>query len=530
MRIAVALALLASVVGAGPAAAIPPPGAPSCPVFPADNVWHADVGTLPVHARSAAWLSSMGGPTRLLHPDFGPSGMTVPYGIPYNIVSSTHQKVSVAFEYADESDAGPYPFGSDITIEGGSDRHAIMIDKDTCTLYELFAAEYSSNGSTAGSGAIFNLNSNALRPAGWTSADAAGLPVFAGLLRRDEVLAGNVDHAIRVTASRTDRSYVWPARHQAGYASDPNLPPMGARFRLKASFDVSGYRSDTQTVLRAFKKHGLILADNGSNWYFQGTAEDGWNEDFLDELKSIPAGAFEAVDASSLMIDPNSAQMRLGLNSTVVSAPLVVSNASATARFVVSWRNQVTDAVFDVDWIERVRDASGRWVWRPWQRWLTGTTLKAAEFRGTPGHTYWFRARGRTASETGVFSASARSIVPLDDRSTSISYGGGWINYVQSYAYGGTLRGSSIAGAAASITTDAGGFVVTGQRCPTCGKVAIYLDGRLLTTVDTYASTTQHRRVLFGKLWSQIGRHTLRLVVAPSSGRRVYLDSIGPAH
>jgi hypothetical protein len=184
--------------------------------------------------------------------------------------------------------------------------------------------------------------------------------------------------------------------------------------------------------------------------------------------------------------------------------------------------------VFDVDWIEHVRDASGRWVWSTWHRWLTGTTLKAAEFRGTPGHTYWFRARGRTATETGAFSASVKSIVPLDDRSTSMAYGGAWTSYVQTQAYGGTLRGSASA-AYASLTTDASGFVVTGQRCAACGSFAVYLDGRYLTTVNTYAPTTQHRRVLFTKLWSQIGRHTLRLVVQRASGRRVYLDSIGPA-
>lgn len=306
------LGLVTAIVATTPhaAGAIPPPGTP-CAVFPSNNVWHSDISTMPVHPRSSAWLSSMSAASRNLHPDFGPSGEAMPYGIPYIAVPGSHTKVSVAFEYADESDTGPYPFGPDTPIEGGSDRHAIMIDKDTCKLYELFAAEYAAGGgSTAGSGAIFDLQSNALRPATWTSADAAGLPIFPGLLRRDEVAAGNVDHAIRFTASRTDRSYVWPARHQAGAANDPNLPPMGARFRLKASYPIGGLRSDTQTILRAMKKHGLILADNGSSWYFQGTAENGWDTDMLDELKSVPAGAFEAVDASSLMIDPSSAAAR----------------------------------------------------------------------------------------------------------------------------------------------------------------------------------------------------------------------------
>ena len=310
--------LVACLVGlaAAPAGAISPPGVSGCRVVPADNVWHADVSGLPVHARSAAWISSMGGTSRRLHPDFGPSGEAMPYGIPYVVVPSSHQKVTVDFEYADESDAGPYPFGSDTPIEGGSDRHAIMIDKGTCTLYELYAADYAPGGSTAGSGAIWSLGSNKLRPAGWTSADAAGLPIFAGLVRLDEVKAGVVDHAIRVTASQTDKSFVWPARHQAGAAHNANLPPMGARFRLRKSFSLSGFRSDTRVILTAMKRYGLIVADNGSNWYFTGTAEDGWNTDLLDELKTVPASAFEAVDASSLMVDSNSGRVRRPAAST----------------------------------------------------------------------------------------------------------------------------------------------------------------------------------------------------------------------
>ena len=319
IRTFLAASLVAS--AAAPAGAIPPPGASGCRVFPADNVWHADVSRLPVHARSAAWLASMGGSSRRLHPDFGPSGESMPYGIPYIVVPSSHQKVSIDFEYADESDAGPYPFGTDTPIEGDSDRHAIMIDKGTCTLYELYAAEYAPGASTAGSGAIWELGSNKLRPAGWTSADAAGLPIFAGLVRLDEVKAGVVDHAIRITASQTDRSYVWPARHQAGAAHNANLPPMGARFRLKKSFSTAGFRSDTRVILTAMKRYGVIVADNGSNWYFTGTAENGWNTDMLDELKTIPAGAFEAVDASSLMADPNSGRVRRGATRSAPATP-----------------------------------------------------------------------------------------------------------------------------------------------------------------------------------------------------------------
>jgi hypothetical protein len=287
------------------------PGAGNCPSFPADNVWNADVSQLPVDSHSAAWLASMNAGSTNLHPDFGSSGdPNAPYGIPYAVVTSAHQKVPVTFDYADESDPGPYPFGPDIPIEGGQgasgDRHAIMVDASSCTLYELYAAYYVPGHSTAGSGAIWSLTSDALRPATWTSADAAGLPIFPGLLRPEEVLAGAVTHAIRFTAQHTQKAFIWPARHQAGDTTDPNVPPMGARFRLKMSFDISGFSPATQVVLRAMQHYGLILADNGSNWYFQGAASNSWGDQLISELKRVPASAFEAVDESSLMVDPNS--------------------------------------------------------------------------------------------------------------------------------------------------------------------------------------------------------------------------------
>jgi hypothetical protein len=290
------------------------PGVAGCPVFPANNVWNTDISSLPVHPSSAAWLANMGGASRLLHPDFGPSG-GVPYGIPFNVVDSSHPKINLTFTYSAESDHVPYPFGADTSIEGGSgaggDRHAIMIDQGTCILYELYNASYNgAGGSTAGSGATWNLGANALRPAGWTSADAAGLPIFPGLLRLEEVQAGRVQHAIRFTAQQTDRSFIWPARHQAGAASNSSLPPMGARFRLRAGYSISPFSAATQVVLTAMQRYGLILADNGSNWYFQGAAQGGWSDTMISELKTIPAGQFDAVDESSLMVGPNSAQAR----------------------------------------------------------------------------------------------------------------------------------------------------------------------------------------------------------------------------
>lgn len=287
----------------------------SCTAFPADNVWHSDISALPVHGRSAAWLSNMS-PRSRLHPDFGPSygEQSVPYGIPVTVVGKDHRKVKVRFGYADESDRVRYPLGKDTKVEGGQwrsgDRHAIVVDAKRCKLYETWATRKTSKGWRAGSGAVWDLRSNALRPAGWTSADAAGLPILPGLLRYDEVRAGRVDHAIRFTTDVTDRRFVWPARHQAGSVSDQNYPPMGARFRLKAGFELDGLRADTRTVLRAMQTYGLVLADNGSPWYFQGTADNRWPEELLDELKSIPASAFEAVDASSLRVSANSGQAR----------------------------------------------------------------------------------------------------------------------------------------------------------------------------------------------------------------------------
>ncbi|MGB2939165.1 MAG: hypothetical protein WBD38_02535 [Candidatus Dormiibacterota bacterium] len=323
---AIGLSLLA------PVGALAAPSIAGCPVFPADNVWNTDISSLPVHGLSGAWLGNMGGAGRHLHPDFGSSGdPSAPYGIPYIVVNGSHAKVSVTFQYAGESDRGPYPFGPDTPIEGGQnaggDRHALMVDSSSCTLYELYNARYSSAGSTAGSGAVFNLRANGpLRPATWTSADAAGLPILPGLLRPEEVRAGVVNHAIRFTAQSTDRSFIWPARHQAGSASNAALPPMGARFRLKAGYDISHFHGAAQAVLNAMKRYGLILADNGSNWYFQGAADNSWDDTMINELKTVPAGAFDAVDESSLMIDPNSGQARQPGGAT---GP--VSNRAATS-------------------------------------------------------------------------------------------------------------------------------------------------------------------------------------------------------
>jgi hypothetical protein len=300
-----------------PSAAMAPVLA-GCRIFPANNFWNTPVSSLPRHPRSSQWLSHMS-PTSRLHPDFGPSygEQRVPYGIPVTVVGPGHRRVQVSFAYGDESDRVRYPLGADTRIEGGQmrtgDRHAVIVDKGRCRLYETFATTKRHGHWHAGSGATWRLTSNTLRPQSWTSADAAGLPILPGLLRYREVeVAGRVAHAIRFTTDLTDRRHVWPARHDAGSRSSHGYPPMGARFRLKASFNIGHYRKDTQVVLRAMKRYGLVLADNGSPWFFQGESARHWPSGLLDQLKRIPARGFVAVDTSSMRIRANSGAAHQG--------------------------------------------------------------------------------------------------------------------------------------------------------------------------------------------------------------------------
>ena len=292
-------------LGGSTAGALRLPSASRCTIFPASNAWNQRVDTLPVAADSAALIGSMGASTGL-HPDFG-SGLYGggPIGIPFDVVSKTTPRSRVSFDYADESDKGPYPIPTTVHIEGGrtsdGDRHALLLDRDACRLYELYALYPTTGGGwKAGSGAIWNLRSNAVRPAGWTSADAAGLPIFPGLARYDEAARGTIDHALRFTASRTRRAYIYPARHDASGSDDPSLPPMGTRVRLKASVDLSGYPRQARIVLQALKTYGMILADNGSNWYISGAPDPRWSNDALHSLGGIKGSDFEVVDTSSL--------------------------------------------------------------------------------------------------------------------------------------------------------------------------------------------------------------------------------------
>jgi S-layer homology domain len=272
----------------------------ACPLFPASNVWNRRVDHLPVAADSATLITTIGA-NEDLHPDFGEY---LGYGIPLNVVGSVTPRSAVTFDYGDESDAGPYPIPGAPRIEGGSDRHLLMWDVEACMLYELFAARRTSAGWRAGSGAIWDLTSNALRPDGWTSADAAGLPILPGLVRYDEVAAGAIEHAIRFTAPVTRSAHIYPARHHAGAGSGASLPPMGLRVRLKASFDVGDFSPRMQVILVAMQRYGMILADNGSPWFFTGTSDIRWDDDELNELKSLRGSDFEVVDTTGFVSGP----------------------------------------------------------------------------------------------------------------------------------------------------------------------------------------------------------------------------------
>ena len=310
----VASLLTSSATASDVASSAKPVAGTACRAFPADNYWHADIRDLPVHPRSRQWLSHMS-TDRDLHPDFGPSYGDGPnYGIPVTVVGHAHRRVRVRFDYAAESDRVRYPLGRDTRIEGGrgsgGDKHAVIVDKGACRLYETWNTRVRDGRWRAGSGAVWSLRSNDLRPDGWTSADAAGLPILPGLLRWNEVKARHVDHAIRFTTDVTSRHHLWPARHDAGSRDSLAYPPMGARFRLKAGFSTRGFSGGAKAVIRAMKTYGLVLADNGSPWYFQGEQNMHWPDRLIADLKRIPAKAFVAVDTSGLKVSRDSAQVR----------------------------------------------------------------------------------------------------------------------------------------------------------------------------------------------------------------------------
>lgn len=382
-----------------------------CEVFPTNNIWNVPVDNLPLDSNSATYVSTIGA-NASAHADFG-SGLWDggPIGIPFVVVSNSQPLVSVSFDYSNESDPGPYPIPSNAPIEGGSqssgDRHVLVVDQDNCTLYELYDAQPQTGGAWhAGSGAVFNLNSQSLRPAGWTSADAAGLPILPGLVRYDEVTAGEIRHAIRFTAPQTRNTYVWPARHEASSLTAMKYPSMGQRFRLKSSFDISSFSPDVQVILTALKKYGMILADNGSSWYLSGVPDERWNNDDLHEFSQISGAAFEAVDVSSLMVDPNSGQ-----TSGIVEPPPSTNSVSA--------RNDDDASIHYVGrWTKRRNTAAFRGEYH----FASAKTAQVQfSFSGT-GFT-WLTARGRTEGmATVVVDGVDTTIVDLYSRTNQFQY------------------------------------------------------------------------------------------------------------
>jgi len=312
-----------------------------CQILPADNVWNTPIDKLPVDGHSLEYVKNigLGAP---LHADFG-SGKYGDYGIPFNIVKQGTAKVPVSFDYADESDPGPYPIPDNPKIEGGGDRHILVLEQGVCKLYETWASSPDGSGGwNAGSGAIFDLNANTLRPDGWTSADAAGLPILPGLTRYDEVQAGAIYHALRFTAPCTADFPIWPARHKAVPDSCPatppagtRAPPMGQRFRLKASVSIAGFSHDAQVILTALKKYGMILADNGSSWYLSGAPDPRWDDDTLvEDFNNIHGSDFEAVDEAALQISANSGQARQQVQGSMSVAPSGARQGQ-TARYTI---------------------------------------------------------------------------------------------------------------------------------------------------------------------------------------------------
>lgn len=347
-----------------------------CPVLPADSIWNVPVDSLPLDANSAAYVSSIGADVGV-HPDFGSAlWQGAPIGIPFVRVGTGDEAVPIEFvAYGDESDPGPYPVPRDAPIEGGDagdgDRHVLAVDTDACRLYELYRAFPQADRSwQADSGAVYDLRSHVLRPDSWTSADAAGLPIFPGLARYDEVAAGEIRHALRFTAPRTRKAHVWPARHDASSLTGAALPQMGQRFRLKASVDVTRFSPQVQVILRALKRYGMILADNGSAWYVSGAPDPGWDDDSLvSELRQIRGSDFEAVDVSSLRIDPNSGQARTATTPPPPPPPPSSTITLTSPNGGESWKKRTSQSLL---WtssgvsgkvrIELSRDAGATWV------------------------------------------------------------------------------------------------------------------------------------------------------------------------
>jgi len=469
--------LSALIIGLGlvaiPAAIAQPPTIGDCPVLPSDNIWNTPVDQLSVSSNSANWVTTIGS-TKTLHPDFG-SGLYngAPMGIPFVTVPGTQTKYPTTFTYADESDPGPYAIPLNAPIEGSSqstgDRHTIAIDTDNCILYELYAAYPQSASWSAGSGAIFNLLSDALRPSGWTSTDAAGLPIFPGLVRYDEIAAGTIRHAIRFTVPQTQAAFVWPARHYASTLTGSQYPPMGARFRLRADFDITGYSATNQIILTALKKYGMMVADNGSSWYISGATDSRWNNDDLHNLGQIQGSDFEAVDASSLMVNPNSGQ---AAPPTTVSVSVTPSTAivpvNASQQFSATVANAGSQVV---SWSVNNSPGGSSTV-----GWISSNGLYTAPAVPPPGGSITVQAASSvTTSAVGTAVVTVTSPAPV--LSSMVPNSG-----IQGASVAVTLNGSNF---------EAGATVATGGSGVTASNIKVVSATQITATfnVDAAAAT-----------------------------------------
>jgi hypothetical protein len=398
-----------------------------CPLFPSNNIWNTRVDNLPVHTRSDQWINTIGRSTGF-HMDFGSGTWDGgPIGIPYNVVGSGVPKVSVLFGYSSESDPGPYPIPGNPLIEYGSDHHILIVENSTCRLYELFNARYYSGKWHAGSGAIWNLNSNALRPDTWTSADAAGLPILPGLVRYDEVLNGEINHAIRFTAANTN-GYIWPARHlTSNNPNAPQIPPMGARFRLKASYNISGYPAAMQVILKAMKTYGIILADNGSNWYVPGSPDARWDNDMLHLLDNLTGNDFEAVDTSRLMVDYDSGATGSTISGNVGVPGAFLRYIDGTAKTVLSGNNGSYSLPVSYNWSGTVTPSHPCYTFNPPSKSYSNVTANQTGQNYTPT----FNNAPECAVTVGVFRPS-NGLIYLKNSNTT-----GYADIAINYGIGG---------------------------------------------------------------------------------------------
>ena len=336
-----------------------------CQVFPSDNPWNIDISAYPIHPKSDIFINAISKTKQYLHADFG---TPAEYGIPYIVVDNTQPFVQITYNaYGDQSDPGPFPIPADAPIEGGTaaapgdDRHVLVIDKSNCMLYELYqgSKDQTGTGWTASSGAKFDLNKTIYRPDGWTSADAAGLPIFPGLTRYEEVAAGAINHALRFTTDNSQKGWITPARHEAG-KSDTTFPPMGLRVRMKASYDISNVTGQAKIILQALKKYGLILADNGSSWFISGTSNPLWSDDDLNQLKKIPGSAFEAVYTGPIKTQPES-EVNTAKESVLILDQNIPNPFSGKTQisFSLPQSEFVSLKVFNAEGIEKATIASG---------------------------------------------------------------------------------------------------------------------------------------------------------------------------